>query len=146
MLEIMLTLSLILVLTSVTLPALFGWQARMPLQRAETAIRHQCLGARIDAIRSGVTWMVSLPTESRPGFSATVGSPATDRVPLKSDFESDIRSVQAEDFQGRPLEHLLFYPGGTTSAARIIIQDHQGSTAVLRLDRLTGMVTLEEAE
>jgi len=49
------------------------------------------------------------------------------------------------DNDGHNLTRLLFYPDGTASSAYIVVTDENDQQALLVLDRLTGMVGLEDS-
>lgn len=143
LLEVMLTLSLLLVLASATLPAISGWQARIPLDHATAQVQQICQQARTSAILTGTTWTVYTPGRSREWRSQAVDELVIDPSPVTHHLGGDIESVQVTDLQQNTLRRLMFYPGGTTSAARIKLTDQHERETSLMLDRRTGTVATE---
>jgi type II secretory pathway pseudopilin PulG len=58
--ELLLVLALLTVLAALTVPAMRGWQQRLTLERAATALQHQISETRLRSIRSGERWMLVL--------------------------------------------------------------------------------------
>ncbi len=144
LLEVVLVVSLLLVLTAVALPGLAGWQARLPLDQAVATIQQACLEARVAAIQTGTTRVVKLSVEHpelRLGLKKGVGS--REEYSL-FELGQDIASIEFLDLEGSNVSRLLFYPDGTSSAAQITVTDDHQRQVLLRLDRLTGIVRLEE--
>ena len=143
--ELMLVMSLLVVLTAVALPGLTGWQARLPLDRTVGTIQQACLEARVAAIQTGTTHVVQLSIEKSELRMCPHGAVGSQGEHSAFELGQDIAAIELTDLEGHNVTRLLFSPGGISSAARINITDDHNRRVLLKLDRLTGMVGLEES-
>ena len=103
-----------------------------------------CQQARIDAIQSASPKLVRFNNSARriEILDEHVSRP---RQAVRTLPENCVR-VEITDMQGRILRQLEFTPEGTATAARITPVLDDGKQVTLRLQRLTGTVTIYEPE
>jgi Tfp pilus assembly protein FimT len=73
--ELLLVLSLMVVLTSLTLPGVLRWQNGVGMERALSLLQVQLQETRLCAIKSGEPWKLVLPQNGRPGQRHQNASP-----------------------------------------------------------------------
>lgn len=144
LMELLLVLALLTVLAAVTVPALRGWQQRLTLEQAATALQHQISETRLRSIQSGERWMLVLSLADRTSLQVCPDRPANQPELLQ--LPQDIR-LKPEPEKGLPpanaqVLRIIFRPDGTCSATALRLSDPRGNALSLSLDRLTGSVRI----
>lgn len=137
-------LSLLVVLAAVALPGIGVWQRRQRVDQSIAVCQQVCQQARIYAIQSASPKLVRFNNSARciEILDENVSRLCLAVRPLP---ENCVR-VEITDTQGRILRQLEFTPEGTATAARITPVLDDGKQVTLRLQRLTGTVTVYEPE
>jgi len=144
LMELLLVLALLTVLAAITVPALRGWQQRLTLERAATALQHQISETRLRSIQSGERWMLVLSLSDKTSLQTRPDRPLSRPEMLR--LPQDIR-LKPEPEKGQPTAdaqvlRIIFRPDGTCSATAIRLSDTRGNSLSLSLDRLTGSVRI----
>ena len=148
LMELLLVLALLTVLAALTVPAMRGWQQRLTLERAATALQHQISETRLRSIRSGERWMLVLSLSEKTSLQIRPDRPLSQPELLR--LPQDIR-LKPEPEKGQPpvdaqVLRIIFRPDGTCSATALRISDTRGNSLSLSLDRLTGSVRISTPE
>lgn len=144
LMELLLVLALLTVLAAITVPSLRGWQQRLTLERAATALQHQISETRLRSIQSGERWMLVLSLSDKTSLQIRPDRPLNRPEILR--LPQDIR-LKPEPEKGQPPDdgqvlRIIFRPDGTCSATAIRLSDTRGNSLSLSLDRLTGSVRI----
>ena len=181
LLEVLLVLGLLVVLASVSWPALQRPMADHRLRMAADQVRTAWIRSRLDAIRSGHACLFHCtPRSGIYSLTRVQGGESPHEEEAIGDFGRLETSVEIDDSMRRKLcalpedvffvpsqaasethpdatlvasdrvsddgndwsEPILFYPDGTTSTARLMLENAYGRRIELSLRGLTGVVTI----
>lgn len=140
----LLVLSLLLVLAAVALPGIGSWQRRQTVDQAIAVCQQVCQQARIDAIQSASPKLVRFNNSARR--IEILDENASRSLQVVRALPENCVCVEIADMQSRILRQLEFTAEGTATAARITPVLDDGKRVTLRLQRLTGTVTVCEPE
>lgn len=141
--EVILVLGLIAILSGVVLPAVGRWQAGVPLQRAEAAVRDALLTSRTVAMSTGQPTGLEIESGSSRYRSLRQGPEGWSR--LEHQLPDGVRFA-AESGSGTRSTTLTFTPDGVATDAAIDLVAADGHQTRLRLRRLTGNVSVESID
>ena len=165
LLELMLTLSILVILASLTVPLLQKPIANQRLRDAANLVRAKWVAARVKASDSGDVYLFrSVAAENRFTIecrrdldTSTDSQPAAELQARQQTLPEGVIFVGSETAPDTRAsmgastgvltatggsEPILFYPNGTTSTARLVLRNEYGRTIELSLRGLTGVVTV----
>ncbi len=138
--ELLMVLCVLVVLASLTLPAMLRWQRGMPMEQAISTLQLQLQETRLAAIRSGEPWSLTLPQGGKAGHRHPVSASRTDDRRMQFQWPA---GIQCEDKSGaRDAREIVFQADGVVSERRLKLVDQHGHQTILRIDRLTGQATI----
>jgi prepilin-type N-terminal cleavage/methylation domain-containing protein len=142
--ELLMVLSVLVVLTAMSLPAVLRWQQGLPMEQAISILQLQLQETRIAAIRSGETWVLKLPgrhTAGRryPETNAAQESPDWQFV-LPARIRCQTQQSESADFI------IVCRPDGTVTECRLSLIDADGRVTIFQVDRLTGAASTVPAK
>ncbi len=174
LMELMLTLSLLVIIAALAWPVMDGPFANLRMRKAADKVRAEWVTARVEAMDTGRTFVFRyVPEKDRfiikphvrtetsgdqeyTGFGERSAATVCDSLPqgitfLASQTESDTRasgfgldSDPTVDSTSDWSDPILFYPDGTTSSAELTLRDKDGRCINLKLRGLTGVVKIGE--
>jgi prepilin-type N-terminal cleavage/methylation domain-containing protein len=140
--ELLMVLCVLVVLTSMSLPATLRWQRGMAMEQAISMLQIQIQETRLAAIRSGEPWSLVLPMPGTAGRRHPTHEPAAHAARSKFQWPA---GVQCHDMQTQQLpEPVLFRPDGTVSGRLLRLADSNGHHTFLQIDRLTGSASVRQ--
>ncbi len=172
--ELLLTLSLLVIIASLAWPVMDRPLANLRMRKAADKVRTEWVTARVEAMDTGRTCVFRyVPEEGRfivkphvrnetsgdqeyTGFGERSAATLSDSLPrgitfYASQTESDTRAAgfgidsdPTVDSTSEWSDPILFYPDGTTSSAELILRDKDGRCINLKLRGLTGVVNVGE--
>ena len=137
--ELLMVLGVLVVLASLTLPAMLRWQRGMPMEQAISTLQLQLQETRLAAIRSGEPWSLTLPQAGKAGHRHPVSESRTDDRRMQFQWPA---GIQCEDSRARDAREIVFQADGVVSERRLKLVDQHGHQTILRIDRLTGQATI----
>ena len=163
LLELMLTLSILVILASLTMPLLQKPIANQRLRDSANLVRAKWVAARVKATDSGDVYLFRyVAAENRFAIecrydpdTSTDSQPAAELHAREQTLPEGVTFVggqTAPDTRASMIvspvaggsQPILFYPNGTTSTARLVLRNEYGRTIELSLRGLTGVVTVGE--
>ncbi len=138
--ELLLVLSLMVVLTSLTLPGVLRWQNGVGMERALSLLQVQLQETRLCAIRSGEPWKLVLPQNGRPGQRYQSAQSVIVDKRHQFNWPAGISCLSIES-QTSEIE-ITCHPDGTVSACTLQFKDTHGQQTMLQIDRLTGAASI----
>lgn len=172
--EVLLVLALLLVLATITWPALEPTLAAYQLRKSADLIRAEWNRARIAALKGGQTVQFRFVPDGRdyclerlpeptldPGVATAVGvallTPTRDHIaalPEKVSFaegtveQEEVLPVDRSQPQAQEgwSKPIDFYPDGTTATARLTLKNQRNQRVQVSLRGLTGVVTVGNVE
>ncbi|MFO0976969.1 MAG: prepilin-type N-terminal cleavage/methylation domain-containing protein [Planctomycetaceae bacterium] len=140
--ELMLVLALAGGLAGMAMPAVMKWQQRLQLDQAIHCVRMFCAESRLKAIQTGHAVCVQVVREGRAMHSNAWKNEARG-AGLPAGYT--VQQTSAERTASRHSKHLecVFFPDGTANPTSFLLFDaRQQPCAELRIDPLTGSVSL----
>lgn len=138
LLELLLVLAILSTLASVALPTLTSWQARIEIDRANSALMHAIGEAKLRALRDGHSWTIC--TSTSPHFlellpaSETTHRPMKDRFPLPNSITFEFHMLRSNEL----LHFLTISSSGNLIPARIGLLQDGKRVMSYESERLTG--------
>ena len=134
--ELLLVLSLMVVLTSLTLPGVLRWQNGVGMERALSLLQVQLQETRLSAIKTGESWTLVLPQNGRPGQRLQNSMSATLDKRHEFNWPAGISCLNTETKTSEIA--IICHPDGTVTACTLQFKDAHGQQTMLQIDRLTG--------
>ena len=134
--ELLLVLSLMVVLTSLTLPGVLRWQNGVGMERALSLLQVQLQETRLSAIKTGESWKLVLPQNGRPGQRLQNAMSATLDKRHEFNWPAGISCLNTETKTSEIA--IICHPDGTVTACTLQFKDAHGQQTMLQIDRLTG--------
>lgn len=134
--ELLLVLSLMVVLTSLTLPDVLRWQNGVGMERALSMLQVQLQETRLCAIKSGEPWKLVLPQNGRPGQRHQNATPVMVNKRHEFNWPAGISCLNTETQTSEIA--IICHPDGTVTACTLQFKDAHGQQTMLQIDRLTG--------
>jgi prepilin-type N-terminal cleavage/methylation domain-containing protein len=134
--ELLLVLSLMVVLTSLTLPGVLRWQNGVGMERAVSLLQVQLQETRLCAIKSGEPWTLVLPQNGRPGQRRQNAQSVTVDKRYEFNWPAGISCLNTETQTSEIA--IICNPDGTVTACTLQFKDSHGQQTMLQIDRLTG--------
>ena len=174
LMEMLLVLAIMVIVASMTLPALRGPMENQRLRKAGDVIRAEWAKARVSAMKTGRIHVFQYQTDgtgfgvepwyaadddqtstndsSGKGGNATalrITQPLPDNISFAGgDTTSDSRSLHLENnmggASGKAARPILFYPDGTSSTARVVLANRRQAFVVVSLRGLTGIAQVSD--
>ena len=174
LMEMLLVLAIMVIVASMTLPALRGPMENQRLRRAGDLIRAEWAKARVRAMKTGRIHVFRYETGGasfgvEPWYAADDDQTSTNESsrqqgnvsalqesqPLPDDISfaggdttSDSRSLHAEKNMGgaggKAARPILFYPDGTSSTARVLLTNRRQTLVQVSLRGLTGIAQVSD--
>lgn len=138
--ELLMVLCVLVVLTSMALPAVLRWQRGMPLEQAISILQMQLQETRLAAIRSGESWIIVLPQDQTPGRRGPASNSTGDD--RRFQFVLPARIQCRDQSTGENAGPIFCHPDGTVSDRQLELQDSDGRLTILKIDRLTGTASV----
>ena len=138
--ELLLVLSLMVVLTSLTLPGVLRWQNGVGMERALSLLQVQLQETRLCAIKSGEPWKLVLPQNGRPGQRHQNATPVMVDKRHEFSWPAGISCLSIESQTSEIA--ITCNPDGTVSACTLQFKDTHGQQTMLQIDRLTGAASI----
>jgi prepilin-type N-terminal cleavage/methylation domain-containing protein len=138
--ELLLVLSLMVVLTSLTLPGVLRWQNGVGIERALSLLQVQLQETRLCAIKSGESWTLVLPQNGRPGQRLQNAMSATLEKRHEFNWPAGISCLNTETQTSEIA--IICHPDGTVTACTLQFIDAHGQQTMLQIDRLTGAASI----
>lgn len=149
--ELIMVLCLLVVFSSLTVSGILRWQTRLPLEQAISTTQQQIYETRLEAIRAGVPWILTMPHQTNPGSRKPLHERTSATGLFRLPEGIQCRSGQLKNDANRNEDlspgqiQLVFQADGTASDSAIILIEPSGHKTSLRLDRLTGNVSVVSA-
>jgi prepilin-type N-terminal cleavage/methylation domain-containing protein len=134
--ELLLVLSLMVVLTSLTLPGVLRWQNGVGMERALSLLQVQLQETRLCAIKTGEPWKLVLPQNGRPGQRLQNAMSAMLDKRHEFHWPAGISCLNTETQTSETA--IICNPDGTVTACTLQFKDAHGQQTMLQIDRLTG--------
>ena len=134
--ELLLVLSLMVVLTSLTLPGVLRWQNGVGMERAVSLLQVQLQETRLCAIKSGEPWKLVLPQNGRPGQRRPSVVPVMVEKRHEFNWPAGVSCLNTESQTSEIV--ITCHPDGTVTACTLQFKDAHGQQTMLQIDRLTG--------
>lgn len=134
--ELLLVLSLMVVLTSLTLPGVLRWQNGVGMERALSLLQVQLQETRLCAIKTGESWTLVLPQNGRPGQRHQTAESVLVDKRNEFNWPAGISCLSIESQTSEIA--ITCNPDGTLSACTLQFKDTHGQQTMLQIDRLTG--------
>lgn len=138
--ELLLVLSLMVVLTSLTLPGVLRWQNGVGMERALSLLQVQLQETRLCAIKSGEPWKLVLPQNGRPGQRQQTAESVMVDKRHEFSWPAGISCLNMET--QTPEIAIICHPDGTVTACTLQFKDAHGQQTMLQIDRLTGAASI----
>jgi prepilin-type N-terminal cleavage/methylation domain-containing protein len=138
--ELLLVLSLMVVLTSLTLPGVLRWQNGVGMERALSLLQVQLQETRLCAIKTGESWKLVLPQNGRPG--QRLQNAMSTMLDKRHEFNwpAGISCLNTETQTSEIA--IICHPDGTVTACTLLFKDAHGQQTMLQIDRLTGATSI----
>ena len=134
--ELLLVLSLMVVLTSLTLPGVLRWQNGVGMERALSLLQVQLQETRLSAIKTGESWTLVLPQNGRPGQRHQNAESVLVDKRHEFNWPTGISCLNTETKTSEIA--IICHPDGTVTACTLQFKDAHGQQTMLQIDRLTG--------
>jgi Tfp pilus assembly protein FimT len=163
LLEIMLTLSIIVAITSFAWPVFTRSFDNHRLRKAGDALSTAWAKARLLAMTTGQThvfrfdygssqFVTALWDTGEAAVEAADDAPVTERtgklpegvVFYRAEKVVDARTAQMEGAGGNTAPQIFFYPDGTTSTAQVLLANNQERYVRVELRGLTGVAKMDD--
>ena len=174
LMEMLLVLAIMVIVASMTLPALRGPMENQRLRKAGDLIRAEWAKARVRAMKTGRIHVFRYQTDGEsygvePWYAADDDQTSTndsnrqsggvaalqETLPLPDnisfaggDTTSDSRSLHIEQNMGgaggAAARPILFYPDGTSSTARVLLTNRRQTFVMVNLRGLTGIAQVSD--
>ena len=141
--ELLLVLSLMVVLTSLTLPGVLRWQNGVGMERALSLLQVQLQETRLSAIKTGEPWKLVLPQNGRPGQRHQNAMSAMLDKRHEFNWPAGISCLSTETKTSEIA--IICHPDGTVTACTLQFKDAHGQQTMLQIDRLTGAASIVNA-
>ena len=138
--ELLLVLSLMVVLTSLTLPGVLRWQNGVGMERALSLLQVQLQETRLIAIKTGEPWKLVLPQNGRPGQRLQSAMSAMLDKRNEFNWPAGISCLNMETQTSEIA--IICHPDGTVTACTLQFKDAHGQQTMLQIDRLTGAASI----
>ncbi len=138
--ELLLVLSLMVVLTSLTLPGVLRWQNGVGMERAVSLLQVQLQETRLCAIKSGEPWKLVLPQNGRPGQRHQTAESVLVDQRHQFNWPAGISCLSVESQTSEIA--IICHPDGTVTACTLQFKDAHGQQTMLQIDRLTGAASI----
>lgn len=138
--ELLLVLSLMVVLTSLTLPGVLRWQNGIGMERALSLLQVQLQETRLCAIKTGEPWKLVLPQNGRPGQRHQSAMPVVTDKRHQFNWPAGISCLSVESQTSEIA--ITCHPDGTVTACTLQFKDAHGQQTMLQIDRLTGATSI----
>jgi len=147
LIELLLVLAVLIAFCAVSVPAMDRWQRGMEVRQAADALRDELLRCRVQAIRDAVTISLTCRSGERTYELETTGGAGEVVSVISKTLPEGIRFGKlkvAATSVGRQRAaatgRIVLRPDGTGTDGVIWIQDQQGDSVSVLIDRLTGDV------
>ena len=148
LLELLMVLSLLTLLASVALPVLSSWQARIEVDRANSALINSTSDAKLRAVREGIAWTIRTskspeclevlpalePNKRDTNKRATSSRLEMDRFPLPKSIAFQFYQLETNE----QLDFLTVSSNGNLIPARIWLLQDGKPVLSYECERLTG--------
>ena len=138
--ELLLVLSLMVVLTSLTLPGVLRWQNGVGMERALSLLQVQLQETRLSAIKTGESWTLVLPQNGRPGQRHQNAESVLVDKRHEFNWPTGISCLNTETQTSEIA--IICHPDGTVTAYTLQFKDAHGQQTMLQIDRLTGAASI----
>lgn len=124
-------LSVLVVLTAMSLPAVLRWQQGLPMEQAISILQLQLQETRIAAIRSGETRVLKLPGRHTAGRRY----PESNAAPESPDWQFVLPArIRCQTQQSESADFMIICrPDGTVTECRLSLIDADGRATIFRL-------------
>ena len=140
LIELLLVLSLMVVLTSLTLPGVLRWQNGVGMERALSLLQVQLQETRLCAIKTGESWTLLLPQNGRPGKRHLSAMSAMIDKRHEFNWPAGISCLNTGTQTSEIA--IICHPDGTVTACTLQFKDAHGQQTMLQIDRLTGAASI----
>ena len=141
--ELLLTLAVLITIAGMAIVPLAKWQQSMPLDQSVALLQQELSKTRLLAIEAAELYSITFDGNSN-SFTRTNASSGEDTETQTFRLMEGVRFVVPNNSTGSTRQ-LMFQSDGTVSDGIVVLEDTSGTRSGLRLERLTGMVRLADA-